>query len=153
MFKRSVSPMPVVATVLVCLGCRGGSFSLNLYDYDPPPVRVTHVHRHVDHVCSYDCHDHYWDGARVVVVSDHRHGHGCGHVWDGMHWVVVIKRRVNRAHHDHPTRVVKVKHAHGPSCGHVYHHHKHKWLKIKKRHVHGHHCGHVFIEGRWSIRH
>lgn len=39
------------------------------------------------HSCHDDC-DHHWDGVRFVVLTGHRHGHGCGHERHGNRWVV-----------------------------------------------------------------
>jgi hypothetical protein len=140
---------------LVCAGCSLGRLSFNYYDDDHHryrPVRVARVH--TAHVCTYDCNEHYWDGASVVVLTGHRHGPHCGHSWDGAHWMIVREGKARRAHRRHArvARVARVAHVHGPSCGHVFHSHGRKWIKIKRGHAHGHDCGHVFIEGRWTIR-
>ncbi len=166
--------------VLVFAGCRLSTLSLNYHEdtYDHRPARVTYVEPHVSHVCTYDCHDHYYDGSRVVVLrSGHRHGRNCGHHWDGRFWIASKIRQARRRANDRhrgparvtevgrgsrrggqkvrvsgPARVAKVRHVHGPSCGHVYKRNGHKWLKVKRGHVHGAGCGHAHIEGRWTIR-
>jgi hypothetical protein len=100
---------------LACSGCRIVGFSISSYEHRPRPVRVTHVVEHPVHVCSQDCHDHYWDGAQVVVISGgHRHGPQCGHHWNSTHWVVVKKSKVKRIHIG-PKKVkkIKIKHVHG----------------------------------------
>ncbi len=152
MLTRSKSLLPLATVVLACLACRGGSFSLNFHDYDPRPVRVTHVRERHVHVCTRDCHEHYWNDGALVVISGHRHSSRCGHHWDGGRWVVVKRRNVRHGHDDHPRRVTKVTHIHNPSCGHVYHRHNRKWIKIKRSHAHKPGCGHVYVEGRWTIR-
>lgn len=95
----------------VTAGCSGGRFSFNYYDDDPPPVKVVHVHKRPLHVCNHDHHDCYWDGSRVVVIGGHRHGPGCGHMWDGKHWVV-YKAKVTGRHP--PFKKAKVRRAHPP---------------------------------------
>jgi hypothetical protein len=40
------------------------------------------------HICSSACHDHYWNGAKYISVSGHRHGPGCGHVFSKNRWVM-----------------------------------------------------------------
>jgi hypothetical protein len=40
-------------------------------------------------VCGHHCHEHYWDGGRVVVMKGHVHGPGCGHDWNGRYWISV----------------------------------------------------------------
>ena len=133
----------------VCSGCGGGRFSFGYHDHRP--VRVTRVHRHTRHVCTHDCHNHYWDGTDVLVISDHRHGRDCGHWWDGAHWVLVGKRKAARVH-PQPAKVTRIRHVHDASCGCVYDRRGHKWAVIRKGHVHRRGCGHVLIEGRWSLR-
>ncbi len=133
---------------VLSVGCTDGRFSFNYYDHGPRHRRVKRVHVLERHVCTRDCHDHYWDGSAVVVLSGHRHHRGCGHVWDSGHWITVGK---GRARHSRPNKIIKVAHKHGRDCGCVYSGRGHKWIKVKKGHVHGPHCGHIIIEGRWSI--
>lgn len=152
MLSRSLGIASLVSITLGCLGCADGRFSFSYYDHKPRPVRVTHVHRHARHVCTHDCHDCYWNGVKVVMLTGHRHGHGCGHVWDGGNWVIARKVNAKRMHPG-PAKVKKVRHVHGPSCGCAYNRHGHKWVKIKRGHVHGPGCGHVYIEARWTFRH
>ena len=115
MFTRSIGFVALAAVVAVCAGCRISSFSFSAHDghpYQHRPARVTHVYANEGHVCGYDCHDHYWNGTRVVVLSSgHRHGPHCGHHWSGSRWLVVGG-----------------KHAYKPS------HRSHKKIKIKRRH-------------------
>jgi len=136
-------------------GCSGGSLSLNYYE--PRPVvysRPVYVREH--HICSHDCHDHYWDGHGVVVLRDrHRHGPGCGHYWDGSHWTV--SARISKNGHDaevavRPQKARRIVHNHGPHCGCAYDRRGNKWIVVQEGHRHGPGCGHVLIEGRWSIR-
>ena len=67
--------------------------------------KVVRVQPERQHYCSVDCHHHYWDSQRTtyVKVDRHRHGPGCGHRWDGHHWVAV--RRVERAPRGHQCTV------------------------------------------------
>ena len=113
MFNRSLGVVSLVSIMFGCLGCAGGRLSLSYYDREPRPVRVTHVHRHAKHVCTHDCHDCYWDGIKVVVLKGHRHGPGCGHVWDGKNWIIARKANVVRVHPG-PKKVKKVRRVHGP---------------------------------------
>ncbi len=148
MFNRSLGFGLLASVGLACVGCWPGHVSFSYHEDEP--AHVVHVHRHTAHVCTHDCHDHHWDGEKVVVISGHRHGAGCGHHWDGSHWGVVKTTHVRRLHRG--PRVVKVKHVHSASCGCVYDRPRHTWVRIKKRHVHSPGCGHVYVEGRWSIR-
>ncbi len=149
---RRFIPVLVLSCVLItCASCRIGRVSFG-YE-DDRPRRVTHVHRVPTHVCTTDCHRHYWDGTRVIVLSKgHHHGSQCGHHWDGVHWVVARKARAGRVRAV-PRKVLKTRHTHGASCGCAFDRRGHKWLKVGKSHLHRRGCGHVFIEGRWSIRH
>ena len=148
---RLATLISFVSIALLGAGCAGGRISFNYYDHEPKRTRVTHVYRHADHVCSHDCHDHYWDGTRVLVLKGHRHHRDCGHIWDGGHWVVARQGRVEPVH-SHVKRVKRVKHVHGHKCGCAYNRRAHKWIKVKKGHVHRRGCGHVHIDGRWTIR-
>ena len=101
----------LLAVLAVCVGCRIGRVSLSVYD-DPHhyrPVHVTRVHVPAAHVCTYDCHEHYWDGAGVVVIAGgHHHSPDCGHHWNGSHWVVLKRHSAKRIHHG-PKRLRKFK--------------------------------------------
>jgi hypothetical protein len=155
MLTRLICLTVLFPAAVVISGCRLGSLSFRYHDDDHHGhgrARVTHVYAETGHVCSHGCHDHYWDGGRVVVVSGHRHGPGCGHHWSGSHWLVVRKGKAKRVYHDGHQGVVKVRHVHGPSCGCAYHGHHRKWVKVRTGHVHGPGCGHLYIEGRWTIR-
>ena len=196
MLFRLLSLVPVT---LICFGC-GGGFSIGYHDHRP--ARRHHVRR--AHVCTHDCHHHYHDGTRLMVLKGHRHGPGCGHHWDGRHWVLAGRHRepVRAAHvctrechhhyHDGAKLIMLKGHRHGPRCGHrwdgthwlvakkgkarphpgkaygktrkVKHvHNAHcgcvfdrrgsKWVKVGPGHVHGPRCGHVFHDGRWCDRH
>jgi hypothetical protein len=129
-------------------GCRLTGFALSAHE-DPPPPQYVVVEE--GHICGPYCHDHYWDGARVVVVRGHRHGPGCGHEWDGHYWVAVGKARVTHVH-EAPRKVVKMTHVHDVHCGCVYHPYQRTWVVVEPQHVHGPGCGHVYVEGRWTIR-
>lgn len=142
---------------LLVVGCLLSGCAVHYHDHDDHPQRVVHVKR--SHVCGPGCHDHYWDGSRVLVIRGHRHGPGCGHDWDGRYWITVRKTPVHvhqepphRVIHEPPVRVSKVKHVHSERCGCVYHPHHRTWIIVEsKGHVHGPGCGHFYIEGRWSI--
>ena len=56
-------------------------------------IRITTT---TTHVCTPDCHEHYYDGEKLVILRGHRHGPGCGHVWNGKYWVPGQKRKVLR---------------------------------------------------------
>ncbi|MCO6438383.1 MAG: hypothetical protein J5J06_14925 [Phycisphaerae bacterium] len=149
---RSTLTVAVGSTLLLLFiaGCNRGSLAISYHDHRSPPER-TYVH--VDHVCTDHC-DEYYDGHRVVVIRGHHHGPGCGHVWDGRHWVVIRKapaRETVRPIHG-PRKAVVVEHVHGPDCGCVYDRAGSKWVRVKRGHVHGPHCGHLYVEGRWVIR-
>ncbi len=89
--KRLLRTVPAgLLLMLPGLGCAHGSLSVGYYDEEP--VR----HRHArTYVRTHGCPDCYYDGDRIVVIRGHRHGPGCGHRWDGRHWVV---DRPNRVH-------------------------------------------------------
>jgi hypothetical protein len=117
MLIRSVALTLLGLGTAVTLGCSGGRYSFHYYDDDPPPARVVHVHKHrvpahthTVHVCGRDHGDCYWDGERVVVIRGHRHGPGCGHAWDGKHWIIVKKAppKVRRIHAP-PPRSVRIR--------------------------------------------
>lgn len=104
MLNRRLGVVSLVSILIACSGCVGGRVSFSYYDDDPRPAKVVRVHKHTRHVhehrrvCTRDCHDCYWDGTQVVIIEGHRHGPGCGHVWDGKHWVVVKKAKAKRAY-------------------------------------------------------
>ena len=178
------------ALPIMLAGCQGSNVSLNYVDDDHHhrpaathrPVYVDDHHHHVaqpvyvhaDHVCSHDCHDHYYDGARVIVIgSGHRHHPGCGHDWDGRHWVVVGKapathhaHRPTKVHVDHapepaahrvnppPTKVArstKGTHVHSTTCGCAYDRQGRGWVSVETGHVHGKNCGHIYVNGKWCL--
>ncbi len=147
---------------MLCMGCHGGSFALHVQE--ERPARVRHVHR--SHVCTQACHDHYYDGARVVVIGGgHRHGPDCGHHWDGHYWVVVRRSHPHRraphvcsrdCHHHYydgaKLVVIGGGHRHGRSCGH--HWDGHHWVVVRKshprkrvRHVCTRECHHHYHDG------
>ena len=139
MSRRRFGLTSLGVAVLAVVGCRLDSLSIGYHeDYHHQPV----------HVCGYDCHDHYWNGSRVVVLSrGHRHGSDCGHYWDGSHWAVARHREV----YAEPQKV-RVTHVHGDHCGCAYHPHEKRWVVVRQGHVHGRDCGHVFVKGRWTVR-
>ncbi len=49
---------------------------------------TTVIRKRPTHVCSRSCHNHLFDGSRVITLDNHRHGRTCGHSWDGTHWIV-----------------------------------------------------------------
>ena len=91
------------------------------------------------HVCDINCHDHCYDGGRVVIIKGHRHGPDCGHSWDGAHWVkskrvVVVRPR---------------EHICTARCSHYY---RGDRVIELRGHRHGRGCGHVLDGGRWVVR-
>ncbi|MCH8243948.1 MAG: hypothetical protein IH897_15240 [Planctomycetes bacterium] len=96
-------------------GCRLRSLSISAYDHDrhgyahgevvhhdyvhhePASVRV---YTRRGHVCGFDCHDHYWNGVKLLVLDGgHRHGPHCGHHWSGSRWTLVAKKAGKSHHH------------------------------------------------------
>ena len=151
-----VARMVLAGAAVVLAGCRGGHVSFSFAEHHDPPPRVVRRAVHVRHVCTRDCHGHYWNGTRLVVLERHRHGPDCGHVWNGTYWVAAVDTHARtavriRPHKPAVRKTTVVRHVHGPRCGHVYHRRLHKWVAVRKGHVHGPHCGHVLIEGRWTI--
>lgn len=148
----------LVVVVVAAVGCTVRHVSVGYYD-DRPPRRDVYV----DHICSHDCHDHYWDGRRIVVLkSGHRHYPGCGHRWTGRYWVVVhdhddhhdvvISKAPSRRVHEPPAPIGKaVAHVHGPRCGCVWDRRERVWVTVESGHVHGRNCGHVYINGKWCL--
>jgi hypothetical protein len=161
MARQVILLFAMLVTVAVT-GCRSASFSYHEERPRHRPVRVYEAPR--GHVCSRDCHDHYWDGRRVVVIqSGHRHYPGCGHEWDGGRWVVVAnapvvgKAPAARVHE--PPRKYEVPrkksfsvdHIHSATCGCVWNRREREWMPVEPGHVHGRHCGHIFVEGKWTL--
>jgi len=142
MSKRRFGWMACGMAALALAGCRVSSLSIGYHeDYYHRPV----------HVCGYECDHHYWNGSRVVVLSDgHHHGPECGHYWDGRYWVAGSHRSVARVHVE--PQKVRVTHVHGSDCGCAYHPHEQRWVILKRGHVHGPGCGHVYVKGRWTVR-
>lgn len=98
--------LAALSATLILAGC-----TLNTYSYDDDHHRQrrrSHARR-VVHVCSMDCHHHYWDGSDVIALPHgHHHDDHCGHHWDGSHWIVrVASHRRNdhgRADRGHDNR-------------------------------------------------
>ncbi len=111
MYTRLIGLAALATAVIFTGGCRISSFSMSAYDdhhYRHRPAGVTHVYAHEGHVCSHDCHDHYWDGTRVVVLAGgHRHGPHCGHNWNGSRWIIVGKHAFKPSHRGH--KKIKIK--------------------------------------------
>ncbi len=187
-------PFAALGLFPLAAGCDGGGFALEYHDHrPPPPVYVEPVH-----VCTHECHHHYWDGGKLVVLKGHRHGPGCGHVFEGGHWVLFsagsghlhvdagpVHICTHECHHhfwDGGKLVVLKGHRHGPGCGHhfdgrhwvvvagrpdhlhveagpvhicTHDCHHHYWdgtkLVMLKGHRHGPGCGHVFKDSRWVL--
>ena len=114
---RSLRWLAVAGIAVACSGCRLGSVSIGYYDDDNHyrRHRTRHVTRiHTGHVCSSGCSDHYWDGGRVVMLTDHHHGYDCGHHWDGSHWIAEKVRHIGRKihkkfHKSHKSKKIKIK--------------------------------------------
>ena len=153
MLKKAVGIISLAGLVFACTACERISFSY----YDRRPV-YRHVSR-VAHVCAYDCHHHYYNGSRLVVLrSGHHHGPSCGHHWDGTYWVALtsplrhghtpkaVVVRKGKAHHSRTVVIGKA-----PGRHHVYDRRGSKWVKIHHSHVHGPSCGHFYVDGIWSL--
>lgn len=135
MRHRTIKGLGLLGLGILLNGCEGG-VAVNYYD-DDRPTRVVHVDH--GHVCGPGC-DHFYDGARYVLIRGHRHGPGCGHFLEGSRWIVVA-RTPSHVHVDHVC---------GPSC------HDHYWdggkiVVIRGRHRHGPGCGHILEGGHWMI--
>ncbi len=128
----------VFATVVMGLascGCERLNVALNYHE--PRPVYRSHID--VGHICTDGCLDHYYNGSEVVVLRGHRHGHGCGHYWDGSHWGVTVSR-------GHAPAV----HVCGPRC------HNHFWngsrlVVLGSGHHHNDSCGHQWDGRHWVV--
>ena len=148
MVRRIVLIAPAMLMLALGLGCRSGSVSFAYVDDHPTRVRVYDVG--AGHICNHDCHDHYWDGGRIVVLkSGHRHHRGCGHVWDGSHWVVGGSPAI-RVHRG-PQRVSKAVHVHSAACGCAWDRRERVWVSLQRGHTHGRNCGHIYINGKWCL--
>ena len=162
MFTRENLVGLAVGLALAGMGCSGGAFSFNYYDDPPPRRQVTVVQVEPGHICTPAC-VHYYDGARYVVIRGrHHHGRGCGHVFDGRHWMVAVVRtpapRVVEVHeapaarvHPGPVRVVEIPPPPGSINIYAFDRRGRKWLRIAKGHAHGPGCGHVHVEGHWCM--
>jgi len=93
-------------------------------DYDDDEDVEVHIERR--HVCTRAC-NHYWNGSRIIVLRNHVHGPGCGHVWQDRYWVRGPRRVVRTQHvctracnhYWNGSRIIEVRgHRHGPGCGH-----------------------------------
>ena len=137
--------IPGTAALLGCAaGCHEASVSVNYHE--SRPTRETRVH--VTHVCTPECR-HFYDGDRVVVIRErHRHGPGCGHYFNGRHWVVQVRHDPGPP----PRKRVVTEHRHGPNCGCVFDRSGSKWVAVEQGHVHGPGCGHARVNGRWVLR-
>jgi hypothetical protein len=72
---------------------RFGGILTDLYREAGRYIRITSS---TTHICTPDCLDHYFDGEQLIFLRGHRHGPGCGHVWNGRYWVPETKRKVLR---------------------------------------------------------
>lgn len=126
--RKMLYAFEIAAACLVLCGC----------DDRDDEVRVVQVSR--THVCDVDCHEHYVRDGRVVVIEKHRHGPGCGHEWDGGHWVVYTSTR----------RPIRATHVCTLTCRHYYDGGRVVQLGTTHRHTAG--CGHVYDGQRWVIR-
>jgi hypothetical protein len=135
MSTRFLWLLPGSMLILAGAACNGGSLSFSYHDQRP--ARTRHVHR--THVCTEACHHHYYNGTRVVVLDGHRHGPGCGHLWNGTHWIIV---------RDTPSHA-RVAHICTQACHH--HYHDGTRLVVLKGHRHGPGCGHVWSGRHWVV--
>lgn len=138
MVTKTVTLGSLTTLVLGCFGCHDANFSFQYVD-DYPAQRHVYVDTPAVHICGRTCDQHYWNGARLVVLNNHHHGPRCGHHFDGSHWVVQIARALHAA----PVHVCN------RNChGHFWNGHK---LVSLHGHRHGPGCGHHFDNGRWGV--
>ncbi len=140
--NRRIAFMVILLSAIIVTGC---GRRRTVYVHEQRPSRYG-----PGHVCTRDCHDHYHNGSRLVVVDRHRHGPNCGHRWNGRRWVVsprsvvrsgrhvrtahVCTRDCNHHYHDGSKLVVLQKgHRHGPGCGHRWD--GHRWVRAKRKAV------------------
>jgi len=99
-----------------------------------------HYDRESGHVCTRECHDHYYDGGKVIVIKGrHRHGPDCGHSWAGSRWTLSVNVGGRNSRDHICTR----------SCDHYYD--GGKLIVIKKGHRHDDRCGHQWDGKRWIL--
>lgn len=78
-----------------------------------------YAYTHPRHVCSRDCHDHYWDGSQYVSLRrSHHHGHNCGHHWNGKAWLSVRAYNSKGNDYGHHKKYKKHKKYKNKSKGH-----------------------------------
>lgn len=121
--KSSTKLYLLAALTLTMTGCYSGYLSMGLHDDDYGHHRYRNRARHRDrnrdrhhnrvvafnlpnHVCTHDCHDHFWNGDRYVRIREkHHHGRKCGHHWNGKSWII---RKIVRDH-DYDHHKIKIK--------------------------------------------
>lgn len=146
----TVTRILLMGAMLAALPACGSSGSRHDYDY----IEEHHLaYEGPPHVCTPDCHTHYYTGRRLVVLDNHRHGPGCGHAWSGRYWVDDDSRhehgdrRGRRPHRDRHEHGETAKHVCTPDC------HDHFWngsrLVTLRGHRHGPDCGHVWKGRHW----
>ena len=83
------------------------------------------------HICTDACHNHFYNGNRVVVIRGHRHGPNCGHRFSGRYWIrgqrprrASVRHVCTRNCHNHVFRggrLVTIRgHQHDRRCGHIW---------------------------------
>lgn len=129
-----------LGAVVMTVGCAGSSNSFSLFGQRGRQVSANHV-------CDHTCYNHVYNGSKVVVLRNHRHGPSCGHVWSGRHWSAVGKpsHAVNVSY----TSSYRNSHQCDRQCD------QHFWngsrlIKLNN-HKHGYGCGHQFKNNRWEI--
>ncbi len=133
------------ASVALATGCSDPNASARR-QVDEGPAPETNAASAAEPVaeCSRESTDCYFNGERNVVLEEHPHRPGCGHAWDGEHWLAVVP--CNPLHEDshrctvdcqnhyrHHDKIVSIYgHKHAAGCGHLWD--DENWLRIAKPH-------------------
>ena len=136
-------------------GCGRTDVSVSRHDQEPIVVEKHYIpaEGEVVHVCNRHCQDHYWDGSRIIIVEKgHEHKAGCGHVWDGRHWVLAQQPAKRVRSGPQKVKVVDPNHEHSAKCGCVFDLRSRTWVAVPGNHVHGKGCGHIYSNGKWCMQ-
>jgi len=112
---------------------------------DPPVVVHREVYVEPTHVCTSACQHCFYNGSRVVVLERHVHRQGCGHRWDGHHWVAVGKKTRRDAPPPRPTQV----HVCSPRCPACFYNGTAVITIAGHHHASG--CGHQWNGKHWVL--